>query len=360
MAGGTPLIEFEGHGRGHRIVAGMELYRLAIGADNIRFVRVYDQLRGHVKRPAEDFCVVPAEHYRRFYRFLREKVRRDRGTDELAPVMTDEGKKRLWENTVGFLAHGRQRLKLYGVPQKPGVLLIGAPGNGKTMACRWLRNECYKLGLEWRYIRTECYERTRVDGDLQSLFDLDEPGVILFDDFDLGVRNREEFGATAHHSTFLGELDGVDTHDGVVFIFTMQRPAGGPRSGVSAARADRLRRRVSAARRPGWRRRVIVEHWHADIHRAGRGVCGGGDRRSELCRTGGDQEAAGAAFLAAGQWDWNWAWNTFRTDARQAKPARPVIGLVRAAPANHNSLAEPVLNETSALAETSALTAGVM
>ena len=297
LAGGMPVIGIQGHGRGHSVVAGLEVYRLAIGGTTVRFVKVYDQLMGRVVRPIQDFCVVPAEHYVRFYRFVREKVRRRPGNEEPAPIMAEEIKTRLWENTVGFLTRGRELLKQYGVPQKRGVLLMGEPGNGKTMACRWLRNECYRQGLAWRYVRSEVYERTRADGDLESLFDTEDPGVILFDDFDLGVRNREDCGATAHHSTFLGELDGVDAHQGVVYLFTTN--ARLPDLDPAFLRPGRIDHVVQFSRpEADSRRRLILEHWHADIRQAiDVDSHGGRDRRSELCGVGGAQEAAGAAVL---------------------------------------------------------------
>jgi hypothetical protein len=85
-----------------------------------------------VKRPAQDFCVVPVEHYVRFYRFVREKVRRDRGTDEPVPIMSPDQRNRLWENTVGFLTRGRERLKEYGVPL---VRILFTPCR-QNVACR--------------------------------------------------------------------------------------------------------------------------------------------------------------------------------------------------------------------------------
>ena len=346
LVGSQPLIEVLGYGRGHRMVGGMELYRVTIGETTVRFVRVYDQLPGRVERLAQDFCVVPAEHYVRFYRYVREKIRRDRGTDEPAPIMADEQRTRLWENTVGFLTRGRDRLKLYGVPQKRGVLLMGEPGNGKTMACRWLRNECYKQGLEWRLVRSECYERTRADGDLAALFSLDEPGVILFDDFDLGVRNREEYGATSHHSTFLGELDGLDAHDGVVFIFTTNaRLSDLDPAFLRPGRIDH----VAQFPRPAadLRRRLIVEHWHADIREAldvdFMVTATDGLSFAELAEI---KKLLVLRFLDGGVWEWDWAWKTFHADARQSKPPRPVIGFVRAGSVRRDpSLPEPVLNE---------------
>jgi cell division protease FtsH len=329
LANGFPLIGFQGHGHGHRTVAGLECYRVKIGEHTVRFVKVYDQLSGAVERPTQDFCVVPVEHYVRFYRFLREKVRRNPAPEEPVPVLAAESQARLWENSVGFLTRGRDLLKQYDVPQKRGLLLMGDPGNGKTMACRWLRSQCYKQGLAWRYVRAEYYERARMEGDVQSVFDLDDPGVILFDDFDLGVRNREEFGATSHHSTFLGELDGVDAHNGVVYIFTTNARL----SDLDPAflRPGRIDQVVQFPRPDAvLRRRVILEHWHADIR-------GAIDVDFMVAATEGLSFAELTElkkllvlhFLDSKRWDWNWAWKVFQTDARYMKPSKPVIGFAR-------------------------------
>jgi hypothetical protein len=329
LASALALIGFQGHGRGHRTIAGLECYRLAIGDLTVRFVKVFDQLSGAIERPTQDFCVVPVEHYVRFYRFLREKVRRNPGPEEPAPIMAEESKARLWDNSVGFLTRGRELLKQYDVPQKRGILLMGEPGNGKTMACRWLRSQCHKQGLVWRYVRAEYYERARVDGDVQAVFDLEDPGVILFDDFDLGVRNREEYGATSHHSTFLGELDGVDAHNGVVYIFTTNAML----SDLDPAflRPGRIDHVVQFPRPDaGLRRRVILEHWHADIRQAidvEFMVAATGDLSfAELTEI---KKLLVLHFLDTAKWDWDWAWKVFQTDARYTKPSKPVIGFAR-------------------------------
>jgi cell division protease FtsH len=329
LASGLPLIGFQGHGRGHRTIAGLECYRLTIGTHTIRFIKVFDQLSGAIERPTQDFCVVPLEHYVRFYRFLREKVRRNPGPEEPAPVLSEESKARLWDNSVGFLTRGRELLKQYDVPQKRGLLLMGEPGNGKTMACRWLRSQCYKQGLVWRYVRAEYYERARIEGDVQSVFDLEDPGVILFDDFDLGVRNREEYGATSHHSTFLGELDGVDAHNGVVYIFTTNaRLSDLDPAFLRPGRIDQ----VVQFPRPDTdlRRRVILEHWHADIRRAldveFMVKATDGLSFAELTEI---KKLLVLHFLDSNRWDWDLAWKVFQTDARYAKSSKPVIGFAR-------------------------------
>ena len=134
LSSALPLIGFQGYGRGHHTIAGLECYRLTIGDLTIRFVKVFDQLSGSIERPAQDFCVVPVEHYVRFYRFLARRSAAIRPPKNRLPSCPEESKARLWDNSVAFLTRGGELLKQYDVPQKLGILLMGDPGNGKTMA----------------------------------------------------------------------------------------------------------------------------------------------------------------------------------------------------------------------------------
>lgn len=338
LIGKNPLFGLSGRRKGHNMLAGLECYRLDIDGYTVRFVKAFDQLSGDVRSPLQDFCVVPAQHFTRFYRFLRQKLRRQPPPKEPAPIMQEDVQSRLWDNSVGFLTRGHEVLKRYDVPQKRGILLMGEPGNGKTMACRWLYSHCRRMGLGWRLIRAEEYERARMEGMAQSVFSLDEPGIILFDDFDLGVRNRDEFGPTSHHSTFLGELDGVEARQGIVYLFT------------SNARLSEL---DPAFLRPGridqviqfskpnaeLRRRLICELWHADIIAAL-------DIETVVRETDGLSFAEvtelkkllALHFLDSGEWDWQWAWKVFHGDARYTKKSEPKIGFARAS--QHNRIAQ--------------------
>lgn len=341
LVGCDPLLRFtDGHG-GREVVAGMDCYRLTIDGHTVRVVKILDQLSGQLRRPMQDFCVVAAEHYVRFYRFLRRKLRHTPPPEEPAPVMPEDHKARLWDNSIGFLTRGRETLKRYGVPQKRGILMMGEPGNGKTMACRWLMFHCRRLGFAWQHVGPEEYERARSDGMANELFELDEPGMILFDDFDLGVRNRDDVGPSTHHSIFLGELDGVEAHQGVVYLFT------------SNARLSEL---DSAFLRPGridqvlhfprpaaeLRRRLIREFWHREILQAL-------DVERLVAETDGLSFAELTElkkllvlhFLDAGKWDWSWAWQTFHADARYTKKNSPPIGFCRASSRQRPSQAVP-------------------
>lgn len=116
-------------------------------------------------------------------RFLRRGVKA--AQRHRPPILHDGDLQRLWDNTIGFLRRGAALLERYGVPRKRGVLLLGEPGNGKTMACRWLRWQCSRRGLGWRAVTAEEYEAAKGDGGAHELFDLDRPGIVFFDDVDV-------------------------------------------------------------------------------------------------------------------------------------------------------------------------------
>src|SRR5260221_2607317 len=109
-----------------------------------------------------EFWAVAFEHHRRLYRHLR-RLERD-SLDVQAPIMREADRQRLWNETIGFLARGRQELQTYGVPQKRGIMLLGTPGNGKTLACRWLLSLCHKRGLRWRSGSVEDFSGAREAG----------------------------------------------------------------------------------------------------------------------------------------------------------------------------------------------------
>ncbi len=219
---------------------------------------------------------------------------------------------RLWQNTVGFLLSSRDAFRRYDIAKKRGVLLSGAPGNGKTMACRWLFSECRRHRLRWRNVTVADYQQARELHRVSSLFDLDRPGIVLFDDLDFGIRDRRTGGTSEDHSTFLGELDGVTTRRGTVYLFT------------SNARLSEL---DPAFRRPGridvvmefcrpnaaLRAQCLRERWQSDI-------CEALDLDVVIAATDGlsfaDLEELRKLlvlhYLEHGAWDWTRTWRVFR------------------------------------------------
>jgi ATP-dependent 26S proteasome regulatory subunit len=182
------------------------------------------------------------------------------------PLLHGDEAQRLHTNTIEFLRGGCEALRRYDVPQRRGVLLLGEPGNGKTMACRWIRGQCQRRGLSWRNVSAEEFSHAMADGQAHALFQLPRRGVIFFDDFDSALRCRETDGTSTERSLFLSGLDGIHANNGVVYIFT---------SNVQVAEID------PAIRRPGrldlifrfrappvdLRQQLIATRWHVELCR---------------------------------------------------------------------------------------------
>ena len=262
--GSEPAIrQFHGgrHGRGVR--CGMVRYAIEVDGSQVPVIQVNNPFSEDREGLLNDFWAVPARLYQRLYRNLRRTVRNRLGRT-LPPVMQAEDLQRLWENTIGFLRRGEEALRRFGVVLKRGLLLTGEPGNGKTLAARWLQSQAIKHNLEWRSVSAEEYENARREGECRELFRLSQPGFVLFDDFDSALQHRDSGSSPVDSSTFLCELDGVDARSGVVYLFT---------SNIKWERLD------PAFRRPGridcvfrfdrptvdLRRRLICERWPAEL-----------------------------------------------------------------------------------------------
>lgn len=286
----------------------------------ISVVRMYCPDSCDSLNPVEDVWAVPEADYRGLYRFLRRAVREQ--AVSRAPLMRAEDRQRLFENSIGFLKKGRAALERFGVPLKRGVMLLGEPGNGKTMAARWLESEAYQHGLQWRTVSAEDFDRLSSRAKAHELFDLDEPGIVLFDDFDSGLRDRTDNGATRDHSTFLSNLDGVKLRSGIVYLFT---------SNLKPHELD------PAARRPGridlfvefprpdaeLRRQFFVDHWVAEardrtpVEDAVRST--DGFSFAELDEL---KKLLVLRYLDTEAWDWMWVCQEFarRNDGNRDQP----------------------------------------
>ncbi len=265
--------------------------------------------------------------YRRLYGVLRRAVRRRQR--HWPPLMVAEDQHRLWQNTIGFLKQTQHRLRELGVPAKRGVLLLGEPGNGKTMACRWLRGHCNRLGLGWRNVSAEEFESNRREGNAHELFVLHRPGIVIFDDVDMAIRQRQQSFESADASTFLRGLDGIDQHHGVVYIFTTNATV--TQLDPAFLRPGRIDL-VLEFKRPdaALRQRFIAEHWHADIVAVI-------DLDAVVAVTEGLSFAEldeikrlmVLDYLETDEWNWDRAWAEFRHGRGEGE--RPPIGFCGAA-----------------------------
>jgi hypothetical protein len=153
------VVRFQSERKGHSVDIGVEVFRLVgwddgrAGRKPIRIAKVDAPYAQSNYWRLYSFWAVPLADYRPLYRLLRRELRRDH--TNVMPVMHEHDRRSLWDNSVGFLQRGCELLAEFGVAQKRGILLLGEPGNGKTMACRWLRSECERNSLEWRSVSAE-------------------------------------------------------------------------------------------------------------------------------------------------------------------------------------------------------------
>jgi hypothetical protein len=300
---------------------GMRLYEI----EGVRFVRVRFHHNDRLNGWGLDFAAVDRKDYRRLYKIALH-CRRDDEPPSRPPVLPKDQADLLWQNTIGYLeGKNLERIKAYGGRAKRGVLLTGAPGNGKTMACRWIWEECRQRRWEYRLVTPDSYRAARSHDSIEQLFSVDRRGIIFFDDMDLALRDREKVHETEDQAVFLSALDGIVVNEGVVFVFT---------TNCSLELIDRAFKRpgrldvVLHFRSPDAPlRRELIGRWHEDI-RANL------DLETAVASTDGYSFAEieelknllVMRFMDAAEWDWGWALKQFDINRNElsGRPQRHV------------------------------------
>ena len=262
---GVLVRDWDPDGRRRRAGAsfGMRLYEI----NGIRFVEVSAYFDGGLDGSALDFFAVDRKDYTRLYR-LAVAARRDQEPRTAGPILSDEQRQTLWQNTIGFLEeHNLAGYRQYGIRPRRGLLLLGPPGNGKTMACRWVWETCRQRRWEYRLVTPNDYRKARSScnpqQEVSELFTLDKKGVIFFDDMDIALRDRETVQETDDQAIFLTALDGITVNEGVVFVFTSNcRPE---LIDPAFRRPGRLDLVLHFRAPDAVLRRRLMERWHAEI-----------------------------------------------------------------------------------------------
>jgi hypothetical protein len=289
---------------------GIRLYEI----ETIVFANIEFIFEHNVHDAGISFLAVDSKDYRKLYRIARRLL----AEHEMAgakPVLHKDQADRLWKNTIGFLDSSRlARIKAYGGRARRGVLLTGPPGNGKTMACRWIWEECCRRNWEYRVVTPSKYQEAKrcrnAEMSVRGLFSVQRRGVIFFDDMDLALRDRERADQTEDQAVFLTALDGITIREGVVYVFTTNCPL------ESIDRAFKRPGRIDVAFRfeppdAGLRRRLL-ERWH-------------GDMLAQMDVDAAVEQTQGFSFaeieelrnllimrhVDTGAWDWTWAQEQF-------------------------------------------------
>jgi hypothetical protein len=299
-----------------RVYPGLRLGLRLYSVEGIRFARVRFAHSEQSNGWGLDFVAVDRKDYRKLYR-IALRCRRDFEPPSKPPVLPPEQAEQLWKNTIGYLDRTNlRRIKAYGGRARRGVLLTGTPGNGKTMACRWIWEECRRRRWEWRLVTPDAYRQARATESIEHLFGVERRGIIFFDDMDLALRDRETVHETEDQAVFLSALDGITVNEGVVFVFT---------TNCSLELID------PAFKRPGRLdlvlnfkppdpelRRRLIDGWHADIRAAL-------DLDEVIVSTEGYSFAEIEElknllvmhFIDAGKWSWDWAMDQFDINRRE-------------------------------------------
>ncbi len=300
---------------------GMRLYEI----QGVRFVRARFHHDDHFNSWGLDFVAVDRKDYRRLYK-IALRCRRDNEPPSQPPVLPKEQLDQLWRNTIGYLeSKNLERIKGYGGRAKRGVLLTGSPGNGKTMACRWIWEECRQRRWEYRLVTPDNYRSARSNDSIEDLFGVERRGILFFDDMDLALRDREKVAETEDQAVFLSAMDGIQVNEGVVFVFTTNCALD--LIDRAFKRPGRLDLVMNFKAPDAALRRQLVGRWHKDI-------CGNIDLEQAVASTDGYSFAEIEElknllvmhFMESNAWNWGWALKQFDINRSElsSRPQRSV------------------------------------
>jgi hypothetical protein len=313
---------------------GIRLYT----AGGIKFARVVAALDGDIVADAYDFLVVSRADYLSLFRFA-VRASREREASGPPPVMAADQFETLRQNTLGYLDRANlKRIKDLGGRAKRGLLLTGPPGNGKTSACRYLWEECRRLGHEYQVVSPDAYQAARRSCNsveaVKALFTVNRRGIIFFDDMDVALRDRNTVKETDDQAVFLSALDGIEVHEGVVYVFTTNCPLD--LIDPAFKRPGRIDLVMHFRPPPAALRRELMGRWHAEI-RAGIDVDAAVEDTDGFTFAEVEElkNLLIMRFVDAGAWDWDWAMRQFRLNRDELAKAERPVGFVVPEPARN-------------------------
>ena len=120
------------------------------------------------------------------------------------PILNDKMFNAIINNSIGLLK-SKKELDKWNIKIKKGLLLTGPPGNGKTTMCKYIRDECSRMGYSYSIIENSelasCIQQNKSLSDLINGID-----VAFFDDVDVDYFNR----SSSQSSVACGLLTALD------------------------------------------------------------------------------------------------------------------------------------------------------
>ena len=308
---------------------GVRAYRANNG---VKFAHVNARSDDGMPCGGYTFYAVSRGDYAKLYRWAVKcfKVRHPAGEP---PVLPDDTLAAIRRNTVDYLrAKNLKQIEAFGGRPKRGLLLTGPPGNGKTSACRWVREQCAATNLDVKVVTPDDYRAARMSNNpsqaIKNLFSLPKPGVVFFDDLDLALRDRGRSDSPEDQSVFLGALDGMEVRAGIAYVFTTNLPI--EMIDTAFRRPGRIDAVLHLPKPDVVLRRRLVGRWHEairaalDLDKVARETDGMSFAEVEELRN-----LLVLRYTETEAWEWAWAREQFRLqrDDLTADP-RPRVGFL--------------------------------
>lgn len=315
---------------------GIRLYTVG----EIRFARVVATIETDNSPDSYDFYVAARSDYIKLFR-IALRASKERAPGDIPPVMPAEQLDVLRQNSIGYLdRQNLRRIRALGGRPKRGLLLTGPPGNGKTSACRWLRNECNRIGLEHREVGPDAYQAARRScnpvQEVKDLFAVHRRGIIFFDDMDVALRDRTTVKETDDQAVFLGALDGMEVNEGVVYVFTTNCPLA--LIDPAFKRPGRIDLVLHFEKPDATLRRELVDRWNEEV-RAGIDIDAAVDdsRGFSFAELEEVKNLLILRYIDAMEWDWHWALRQFHENRQELAAKERHVGFAPLATSNgHN------------------------
>lgn len=205
---------FGKHTSANSLGFGVSLYKTRNGLD-------YALISVHWDGDTNNYIVARKQDVFKLFLYFGRLSKHEEDLIGKPPMLRDGLMDNILKNSTGFLQKHAE-FEHYGVRLSRGLILQGLPGNGKTMAVKWIKTMCRELDFTTVSLTSAHIEASYQKGNLTAL--LNQANVIVLDDVDISFLSRRKIGSFSDSRlacALLSAMDGVDQmKNGVVRIFT--------------------------------------------------------------------------------------------------------------------------------------------